>query len=118
MDNAANIAVDSFMKNIRPRLFPVLRGKKRREMLADKHEVITRYAFLQNEYLGAKLHIPTGKNAKTYLRDLAIQQLASEKGESARKSARFAFRRRHPKSCDVKPNTSGIYFEEGFIEED
>ncbi len=65
MEKAADVAVETFMKNIRPRLFVVLKGKERRQMLSDKRQLNARFLFLESEYRAGKISVQRNKNVKS-----------------------------------------------------
>ena len=111
MEKAADVAVETFMKNIRPRLFVVLKGKERRQMLSDKRQLNARFLFLESEYRAGKISVQRNKNVKSSLSQLAIQQLSAERGEAARKEARIMYRQQHPKFFDRKEMNPDKYFE-------
>ena len=93
MDNAGRTARDKFIKNVRSKFGMFLRGRRRRDMIADKNAVEARFLSLRDDYFAGKITLSSTENIKGSLVELAIKQVVAERVECARSSARCAFRR-------------------------
>ena len=97
MDNAGRTARDKFIKNVRSNFGMFLRGRRRRDVIADKNAVEARFLSLRDDYFAGKITLSSTENIKGSLVELAIKQVVAERVECARSSARCAFRKLHPK---------------------